>query len=157
MVVLQIVVILVCSWKEVSSGSFYSTIFSDLHFLTNHRKKIKIVEVGRVSERLETEGRIYVAAWIQRQSGTSMVVHWVKNLVLSLLWFGSQLWCGFYPWPRNFCMLCVKPVEKKKKRKEKKFSGTKPEIQDSSNIVQGTSNGLNGKTEGLEETVGTRC
>ena len=53
-------------------------------------------------------------------------------------------------------MLCVKPVEKKKKRKEKKFSGTKPEIQDSSNIVQGTSNGLNGKTEGLEETVGTR-
>ena len=26
----------------------------------------------------------------------------VKDLVLSLLWLGSLLWCRFDPWPGNF-------------------------------------------------------
>ena len=29
----------------------------------------------------------------------------VKELALSLLWLGLQLWqCGFNPWPGNFCI-----------------------------------------------------
>ena len=37
------------------------------------------------------------------------MAQWVKDLVLSLLWLRSQLWCGFYPWPRNFCVLWERP------------------------------------------------
>ena len=33
----------------------------------------------------------------------------VKDLALSLLWLGSQLWQEFDPWPLNFCMLWVWP------------------------------------------------
>ena len=28
----------------------------------------------------------------------------VKDLVVSLLWLGSLLWCGLDPWPGNFHM-----------------------------------------------------
>ena len=38
-------------------------------------------------------------------SWTSMVVLWVKDLVLSLQWLRSLLWCKFSCWPRNFPML----------------------------------------------------
>ena len=34
---------------------------------------------------------------------------WVKDLVLSLLWFWSLLWYRFFPWPWNFCMSWVWP------------------------------------------------
>ena len=33
----------------------------------------------------------------------------VKDLALSLLQLGLQLWCGFDPWPRNFHMWWVWP------------------------------------------------
>ena len=39
----------------------------------------------------------------------------VKDPVLSLLCFASQLWHGFDPSPRNFCMLWMQPKKKKKK------------------------------------------
>ena len=41
-------------------------------------------------------------------------VQWVKDLVL------LQLWLGFRPWPRNFHMLWVQPLGKKKKKEGKK-------------------------------------
>ena len=39
----------------------------------------------------------------------------VKDLALSLLWFGLLLWHGFDPWPRNFHMPWERPKKKKKK------------------------------------------
>ena len=33
----------------------------------------------------------------------------VKDPALSLLWFGSLLWHGFNPWPRNFHVLWEQP------------------------------------------------
>ena len=36
--------------------------------------------------------------------GSSLVAQWVKDPALYLWWFGSQLWCRFDPWPRNFSM-----------------------------------------------------
>ena len=38
-----------------------------------------------------------------------MVVQWVKDLALSLLWLGLQLQCGFDSWLQNFCMPWVWP------------------------------------------------
>ena len=38
----------------------------------------------------------------------------VKDLELSLLWLWSLLWWGFDPWLRNFHMLQVWPICKKK-------------------------------------------
>ena len=46
----------------------------------------------------------------------------VKDPTLSLLWLGSQLWCGFDPWPGNILiihMLRTWPKSKKKKKKKK--------------------------------------
>ena len=43
----------------------------------------------------------------------------VKDLVLSLLWLGSLLWCRFDPWPGNFCMQRAQPKKKKKKKIKK--------------------------------------
>ena len=40
----------------------------------------------------------------------SLVAQWVKELALSLLW------CGFDLWPRNFCMPQAWPKEKRKKK-----------------------------------------
>ena len=38
------------------------------------------------------------------------MAQWLKDPVLSLLWLGSLLWCGFNPWPGNFCMLKKKKL-----------------------------------------------
>ena len=35
---------------------------------------------------------------------SSLVAQRVKDSVLSLQWLVSLLWCGFNPWPGNFCM-----------------------------------------------------
>ena len=43
----------------------------------------------------------------------------VKDLVLSLLWLRSLLWCRFDPWPGNFCMPQVWPKEKRKGKEKK--------------------------------------
>ena len=42
-----------------------------------------------------------------------------KDPALSLLWFGSLLWCNFDPWPGNFCMLRAQPKINKPKKKKK--------------------------------------
>ena len=41
---------------------------------------------------------------------------WVKDLVLSLLWLSSLLWCRFDPWPGNFYMPWVQAPPPPKKR-----------------------------------------
>ena len=41
----------------------------------------------------------------------------LKDPVLPQLWCRSQLWLGFSIWPRNFHMLRVLPLKKKKKSK----------------------------------------
>ena len=50
------------------------------------------------------------------------MAHQVKDPALSLLWLRLQLWCGFNPWPRNFCMPWVSL-----KRKEKKNTALEPD------------------------------
>ena len=54
----------------------------------------------------------------QKIIGSSLVVQWVKDLVLSLQWLRSLLWYVLDPWPRNFCMLWAWPqiVTRVKKR-----------------------------------------
>ena len=42
---------------------------------------------------------------------SSPVVPWVKDLAL------SQLWCRFYLWLRNFCMMQAHPKRKKERKK----------------------------------------
>ena len=44
--------------------------------------------------------------------GSSLVAQQVKDLALSVQWPGSLLWCGFDPWPRNFCMPWAWPHKK---------------------------------------------
>ena len=46
------------------------------------------------------------------------MVQCVKDLVLSLLWLESLLWCGFDPWPGNLCMLRYSQKKKEKKKKK---------------------------------------
>ena len=48
----------------------------------------------------------------KKQLKSSLVAHWVKDLVLSLLCLGSLQWRGFGPWPWNFCK--PQPWSKKK-------------------------------------------
>ena len=43
--------------------------------------------------------------------GSSLVAQQAKDLPLSLLWLGLQLWHGFNPWPRNFHMPWAWPKE----------------------------------------------
>jgi len=43
----------------------------------------------------------------------------IRNLALSLLCLGLLLWCGFDPWPGNFCTPQVQPPPTKKKEREK--------------------------------------
>ena len=45
-----------------------------------------------------------------------LVAQQVKDTALSLLWLGSLLWRGFYPWPRE--LLPTLGMAKKKKKKE---------------------------------------
>ena len=47
-----------------------------------------------------------------------MVAQWVKDLVLSLLWFSLLLWHKFNPWPGNFCMLQAEGKEREKEKKK---------------------------------------
>lgn len=47
----------------------------------------------------------------------SLVAEWVKDLVLSLQWFGSLLGHQFNTWPGNFHMLWTWPNNNKKKKK----------------------------------------
>ena len=44
----------------------------------------------------------------------------VKDIALSLLWLWLQLWCGFSPWPGNFCMVRTRQKKKRKKERKKK-------------------------------------
>ena len=44
--------------------------------------------------------------------GSSLLVQWVKDLSLSLLWLRSLLWRVFNPWPGNFQMPWVQPTNK---------------------------------------------
>ena len=48
---------------------------------------------------------------------SSVMVQWVRDLVLSLPWLGLLLWHGFDPWLMNFCVPLMWP---KKERKDKK-------------------------------------
>ena len=52
------------------------------------------------------------------------MVQQVKDLVLSLQWFGSLLWHKFEPWPRNFHML-PSPTSKVKIGKEMRSNSLK--------------------------------
>ena len=45
----------------------------------------------------------------------------IKDPVLSMLWLGSLLWCGFDSWPWNLHMPQPWPKKKKKKKKKKKI------------------------------------
>ena len=56
-----------------------------------------------------------------RRGRSSLVVQWVKHLVLvlSLLWLGSLLWLRGHPWPGIFHMPWAQPKEKRKKKKKK--------------------------------------
>ena len=49
--------------------------------------------------------------------GSSLVVLWVKDQVLSLQQFRSLLWCRFDAWPQNVHVPRVWPKKKKKKKK----------------------------------------
>ena len=58
-------------------------------------------------------------------SKSSLVVQQIKDLVLSLLWLWLQLWHGFSPWLKNFCMLLAQQNKKQnrtKKREKNAFS-----------------------------------
>ena len=48
----------------------------------------------------------------KNNSQSSLVLHWVKDLVISLPWLGLPSWRGFNPWPGHF----HKPWEKRKKK-----------------------------------------
>ena len=54
------------------------------------------------------------------------MVQLVKDLMLSLKWFGSMLCCGFDPWPGNFHI--PKEWGKKKKKKKRKREKDKGKI-----------------------------
>ena len=56
---------------------------------------------------------------------SSLVVQWVKDLVLSLLWLGSLQWRVFDPGPWNFHMprgVAKNKVKRKRSLKIKKIS-----------------------------------
>ena len=48
--------------------------------------------------------------------GSSLVVQWIKDLVLPLLWLRSLLWHRFDPWPGNCHMLREWPEMKNKQK-----------------------------------------
>ena len=45
----------------------------------------------------------------KKNSQSSLVAQWVKDLALSLLWLGSLLWHRFHPWTGKFSMLWAQP------------------------------------------------
>ena len=54
----------------------------------------------------------------EREAGSSLMAQQVKDLALSLQWFGSLLWGRFDTLPRNFYMCGLSGKKKKKERKE---------------------------------------
>ena len=54
---------------------------------------------------------------IRAERRSSLVVQWVKDLALSLVWLELLLWREFDSWPGNFPMTRVHPKKKKKERK----------------------------------------
>lgn len=53
-----------------------------------------------------------------RHSWSSLADQWVKDLVVSPLWFGSLLWCGFASRPQSFCL-----PQAQLKQKGKRYGG----------------------------------
>ena len=53
------------------------------------------------------------------RAGSCLVVQWVKDPALSLLWLGLLLWCGLQLWPGNFHMSWVPPKKKVTKANKK--------------------------------------
>ena len=51
---------------------------------------------------------------------SSLVAHWMKHPMLSLLWLESQLWSWFSPWPWNFCMHQALPKQTQKAKNPQK-------------------------------------
>ena len=51
--------------------------------------------------------------YLKKKKWSSLVVQWIKDLVLSLLWLRLLLWHRFNPWPRNFHMPWMHPKRKK--------------------------------------------
>ena len=60
---------------------------------------------GNVKEKTDTL-EYSLAILLKLNRGTSLVVQWLKDPVLSLLWH------GFDPWPQNFCMVWAWPRKK---------------------------------------------
>ena len=54
--------------------------------------------------------------------GISLVAQWVKDPGMSLLWLGSQLWCMFDSWPRNFHIPQAQPKINKQNHPQYIFS-----------------------------------
>lgn len=50
---------------------------------------------------MEARGLNFKTNW------SSLLAWWVKDLTLSLQWFGFLLWCRFEPWSGNFHMPCA--------------------------------------------------
>ena len=53
---------------------------------------------------------------IRAERRSSLVVQWVKDLALSLVWLELLLWREFNSWPGNFSMTRVHPKKKKKEK-----------------------------------------
>ena len=49
---------------------------------------------------------------LKKKKRSFLVAQWVKNLVLSLLWFRLLLRCGFSLQPKKFCILQLQPKKK---------------------------------------------
>ena len=52
---------------------------------------------------------------LKKMPRNSLVAQQVKDLVLSLQWLGSLLWCGFDTWTQSLHMSWARPGKKKKK------------------------------------------
>ena len=64
-----------------------------------------------------------MAQWVK---GVPAVAQWVKDLALPQLWYRSQLYLTFSPWPGNFHRLWVQLKKgKKKERKVHNFQNCK--------------------------------
>ena len=62
--------------------------------------------------------------YFKRRRRSSLVARWVKDVALSLLWF------GFDPWPKNFCV-CARAhthAKEEEKQREKEPSPSSSEV-----------------------------
>ena len=64
-------------------------------------------------ERTSKCANIYGIQFLMVSGWSSLVVQWVKELVLTLLWLRLLLWRRFDPQPRNFRMARVWPKKEK--------------------------------------------